>query len=309
MPSRRAFLGLLAGVSLGCARKQLPPPSPPPAFPGMDATRVAIAHLSFDLGPDRLAANLAKMKRVHKLALAKNADLVLYPEMMLGGLVYPPEVRAFSQEEEAWWRATASSPAYAAALADLQVMAESSQLPILFGGCLAREGALYNALYLAGPSGLKVVREKSKELPFFKEGLPVERMPLTNLRAMHTTPISCVKKTARIASLICAEMGFVSEFAPTLQQAGANLITVSANWIDSSKQEMPTASTVAANVSRVVGLAVMSNYRSETGHTESCVAAAGNVIGRCDTPYDAILIADLSVFSGGATAYAPIRVP
>jgi len=170
-----------------------------------DRFRIAAAQLNPTVGA--LAENVAKAVKAWEDAKAKNADLLVLPEMFIGGYQLFDLVK-----KPAFHRACV------AAVEDLAAQTAEGGPQILIGSPLFEDGDLFNAVFLLENGGIKTVFRKH-ELPNY--GVFDEKRLFTS--APPRGPISI--NGVRIGVPICEDAWF-PDVSETFEESGAEILIV-----------------------------------------------------------------------------------
>jgi len=162
-----------------------------------DRFRIAAAQLNPTVGA--LAENVAKAVKAWEDAKAKNADLLVLPEMFIGGYQLFDLVK-----KPAFHRACV------AAVEDLAAQTAEGGPQILIGSPLFEDGDLFNAVFLLENGGIKTVFRKHDEKRLFTSAPP-------------RGPISI--NGVRIGVPICEDAWF-PDVSETFEESGAEILIV-----------------------------------------------------------------------------------
>ena len=170
-----------------------------------DRFRIAAAQLNPTVGA--LADNVAKAVEAWEQAKAEKADLLVLPEMFVGGYQLFDLVK-----KPAFYRACV------AAVEDLAAKTADGGPQVLIGSPLFEDGALYNAVFLLENGGIKTVFRKH-ELPDY--GVFDEKRLFAS--APPRGPISV--NGVRIGVPICEDAWF-ADVSETFEESGAEILIV-----------------------------------------------------------------------------------
>lgn len=170
-----------------------------------DRFRIAAAQLNPTVGA--LAENVAKAVKAWEDAKAKNADLLVLPEMFIGGY------QLFDLVKKPAFHRTC-----VAAVEDLAAQTAEGGPQILIGSPLFEDGDLFNAVFLLENGGIKTVFRKH-ELPNY--GVFDEKRLFTS--APPRGPISI--NGVRIGVPICEDAWF-PDVSETFEESGAEILIV-----------------------------------------------------------------------------------
>jgi NAD+ synthase len=211
-----------------------------------DTLKIALAQLNPTVGD--IAGNAEKVRQTRKLAAAEGADLVVFPELFIGG--YPPEDLVLK-------------PAYQAACrAAVETLArETTQAPaVLVGTPWVDAGKLYNAYALLAGGAIEAIRYKV-DLPNY--GVFDEK----RVFAAGPMPGPILVKGVRIGIPICEDI-WGPEVVECLSETGSEILLVpngSPYWRGKTEHRLNIA------VARVVESGLPLIYLNMTGGQDELV--------------------------------------